>query len=89
MLDALKDDVEVFKYLEGQAVFRCFPRGKKFFTPEAAATLSTVLEEGNMLFDDEDVGMHTCYKNGWVNRITVGTHLTTDIIVLPSRLHEK
>ncbi|KAL4970219.1 uncharacterized protein BDV14DRAFT_186686 [Aspergillus stella-maris] len=88
MLDALKDDAEVFTYLESQAVFRSFPQGRSF-TPEAAATLSTILEEGNMLFKSEDIGMQACYQNGWVNRITVGTHLTADIAVLPSRLHEK
>ncbi|KAL4937462.1 hypothetical protein BDV06DRAFT_215887 [Aspergillus oleicola] len=56
------------------------------------AKVFTYLEsqaEGNMLFKSEDVGMQTCYQNGWVNRITVGTHLTVDIVVLPSRLHEK
>ncbi|KAL4788399.1 hypothetical protein BJX76DRAFT_353418 [Aspergillus varians] len=88
MLDALKDDAEVFTYLESQAVFRSFPQGRSF-TSEAAATLSTILDEGNMLFKSEDVGMQTCYQNGWVNRLTVGSHLTVDIAVLPSRLHEK
>ncbi|KAL4916695.1 hypothetical protein BDW62DRAFT_211811 [Aspergillus aurantiobrunneus] len=88
MLDALKDDAQVFTYLESQAVYRSFPQGSNF-TSHAAATLSTILEEGNMLFKNEDVGMQTCYQNGWINRITVGTHLTADIAVLPSRLHAK
>jgi hypothetical protein len=88
VLDDLKDDTRVFQFLTNQAVFRSFPTGGHF-TPKAAGTLSEILEEGNMRFDSDDVGMQTCYERGWVHRISVGEIHTYDVAVLPSRLHEK
>lgn len=88
VLDDLKDDNEVFLFLRNQAVFRSFPAGGHF-TPKAAGTLSKILEEGNMPFDSDDVGMQTCYQKGWLHRISVGEYDTEDVAVLPSRLHEK
>ncbi|KAL4933727.1 uncharacterized protein BDV17DRAFT_250374 [Aspergillus undulatus] len=78
-----------FRYLEDQVVFRSFPAGKDL-TPEAAETLSKILEEGNMQYgSDDDAGMQLCYKRGWFHRISVGEFNEDDVVVLPSRLHEK
>ncbi|KAL2005990.1 hypothetical protein VTN00DRAFT_9644 [Thermoascus crustaceus] len=88
VLDDLKDDTQVFRFLRNQAVFRSFPTGRHF-TAEAAGTLSKILEEGNMQFDSDDVGMQTCYERGWLHRISVGEYDTDEVAVLPSRLHEK
>ncbi|KAB8230344.1 uncharacterized protein BDW43DRAFT_314033 [Aspergillus alliaceus] len=88
LLDNLKDDTQVFQYLTNQAVFRSFPTGGHL-TPEAGGTLCKTLEEGNMRFNSDDVGMQQCYERGWVHRISVGEINTYDVVVLPSRLHEK
>ncbi|KAE8352425.1 hypothetical protein BDV28DRAFT_135151 [Aspergillus coremiiformis] len=88
LLDDLKDDTKVFDYLMHQIVFRSFPSGAHL-TPEAAGTLSKILEEGSVRFTIDDVGMQKCYQRGWVHRMSVGQFITHDVVVLPSRLHEK
>ncbi|KAL4918955.1 hypothetical protein BDW62DRAFT_210128 [Aspergillus aurantiobrunneus] len=88
MIDTLRDDSKTFRYLQGHAVFRSFPNGVKF-TPEAAKTMSMVLEEGNMRFGD-DFSMQACYKKGWIQRVSAEEFpLNYDVVVIPSRLHEK
>ncbi|KAL4788605.1 hypothetical protein BJX76DRAFT_1427 [Aspergillus varians] len=88
LLDDFNDDARVFKFLENQAVFRSFPAGRHL-TPEAAETLSKILEEGNMQFDSNNASMQLCYQKGWVHRISVGEFDPYDVVVLASRLHEK
>jgi hypothetical protein len=84
----LEDDAEVFRYLINQAVFRSFPEGRHLI-PEAARILSRILEEGSAQFDGKDMSILKCYEKGWIHRICVGEFVTSEVVVLPSRLHEK
>ncbi|KAL4818104.1 hypothetical protein BDW67DRAFT_183386 [Aspergillus spinulosporus] len=89
VLEALKDDDRVFGFLRNQAVFRSFP-AEKDLTPEVVETLSNLLEEGNTRYGGVEIpGMQLCYRRGWVHRISVGQFDEDDVVVLPSRLHEK
>ncbi|OGM44053.1 hypothetical protein ABOM_007799 [Aspergillus bombycis] len=88
VLDDLKDDAQVFEYVRNTGVSRSFPTGTHL-THEASETLSKILLEGNMLWDDNDVGLRKCYERGWVQRMPWGDMEVHDVAVLPSRLHEK
>jgi hypothetical protein len=87
----LTDDNQVFNSLEGNTVIaRSFPDQNEL-TVEAKNTLSKVLEDGYILFDESDDGIRYCYKYGWIHReiITEGNKWWRHIGILPSRLHEK
>ncbi|KAL4920267.1 hypothetical protein BDW62DRAFT_216167 [Aspergillus aurantiobrunneus] len=89
ILDDLKDDSRVFNFLEKQSVFRSFPDRESLKTPGVAEILGKVLEDGNMRFVTDNQAMELCYRSGWVHRLTVGRFNTGNVVVLPSRLHEK
>jgi hypothetical protein len=86
----MADDNKVFSSLIGTVVSRSFPYGERL-TIEAANTLSKVLEDGYILFDESVDGIRHCYKNGWIHRTLViqGTGQWHSVGVLPSCLHEK
>jgi hypothetical protein len=81
------DDAAVFRFLEFCSVSRSFPAGK-YLTHETRTTLSKILEEGNAPFDELDKSMRACYEKGWIHRV-FNRRDTMDLVVLPSRLHEK
>lgn len=86
LLDDLKDDDSVCRYIENESVSRSFPSG---ITPEIESVLSTILEEGSMRFDMDDESIRECYQSGWVHRMSQKSYGNDDILVLSSRLHEK
>jgi hypothetical protein len=91
VIQALADDNQVFNSLVGKTVVsRSFPSPEKL-TVEIKNTLSKVLEDGYILFDELDNGIRSCYEHGWIHRaITMeSTKWWRNICVLPSRLHEK
>ncbi|EED18413.1 hypothetical protein TSTA_121560 [Talaromyces stipitatus ATCC 10500] len=89
VIQALRDDKEVFSRLRGTVVSRSFPFGNRF-TTEAANTIRKVLEDGYVLFDESLCGIRCCYENGWIHRATLvdDTEQQNSVGVLPSRLHE-
>jgi hypothetical protein len=87
------DDNQVFKCLGKAVVSRSFPYQDKL-TVEARNTLSKVLEDGYILFDESDDGIRSCYEYGWIHRAIMreeseDSQWWCHIGVLPSRLHEK
>ncbi|KAL4870437.1 hypothetical protein BDV12DRAFT_195379 [Aspergillus spectabilis] len=87
MLPCSEDKDKVFKYLKYQSVWRFVPPRKQF-TTEAANSLLKRLEGGSVQLNPDDAGFKTCYRNGWVQRVTVKDD-EGDIAILPSRFHEK
>ncbi|KAL4883866.1 hypothetical protein BJY04DRAFT_183395 [Aspergillus karnatakaensis] len=90
ILRDIKDEAKVFNYLESQPIVRSFP-GKSNLTPPAADTLIKILEEGSVPYKTGagSAGLKICYKNSWVQRVGRRGESHTDLVVLPSRLHEK
>lgn len=83
------DEDSTFNYLETRAVARSFtPEG--CLTPEVADVLSDIAENGSIPWDGRP-GLQTCYRNGWIHRMPMSKAYgnTSDVCVLPSRLHEK
>lgn len=79
--------MDVWKYLESRPIFRSFATGSNL-SLEAADVLVRVLEEGNIPWDDDSLGMKTCYRHGWIHKMLVGKAYK-EVVILPSRLHEK
>lgn len=92
VVQALADDVKVFRGITGTLVSRSFPFQTKL-TPQAKDVLCRTLEDGYVTFDktDEgDAGLRSCYENGWIHRASWEDGPQIQIVaVLSSRLHEK
>jgi hypothetical protein len=58
---------------------------------EAENTLSKVLEDRYILFDELVSGIRCYYENGWIQRAVLEGNVKqlNGVGVLPSRLHEK
>lgn len=86
----LNDEQTLFSNLERQAVRRSLPR-QKDLTPEAAAALRQVLEDGKTLYKLQP-GLRKCIEMGWVHtdREESLNGFGDDIICyFPTNIHKK
>ncbi|RAH74743.1 uncharacterized protein BO66DRAFT_407533 [Aspergillus aculeatinus CBS 121060] len=87
----LKEDEEVWTHLASCSVARSFPKGPKL-TPRVVNVLGDIAEQGSIEWEENNEGMGQCYVNGWIYKTIVldaTCPLGKDMVVLPSRLHEK
>ncbi|KAE8399221.1 hypothetical protein BDV37DRAFT_261238 [Aspergillus pseudonomiae] len=102
VVNSLRDENNVWKYLEYTPIYRSLARGSEL-SSEVSKILRHVLEQGNIAVNEQEdivVGdisdtdlkkaKRQCYVNGWLHRILVPEDMTgEEKYVLPSRLHEK
>ena len=88
VVQALADDHKVFSDLKTRVINRSFPNNDpRWLTPGAVNILKRALVDGSVPFDESDEGINICYYMGWIHRTSLLDG--TDVVVLPSRLHEK
>ncbi|GAB1204529.1 hypothetical protein APSETT445_003185 [Aspergillus pseudonomiae] len=102
VVNSLRDENNVWKYLEYTPIYRSLARGSEL-SSEVSKILRHVLEQGNIAVNEQEdivVGdvsdtdlkkaKRQCYVNGWLHKILVPEDMTgEEKYVLPSRLHEK
>ncbi|PYI28276.1 hypothetical protein BP00DRAFT_459526 [Aspergillus indologenus CBS 114.80] len=104
VLDALSDEDRFFQYINSHGVYRSFPdmdieqnvrellgeivaKGSSKFDPDEKDADADVQDADP---DVRKAAMEKCYKKGWIHRVTEGAEQDgPDVVVLPSRLHEK
>ncbi|RAH46062.1 uncharacterized protein BO95DRAFT_452931 [Aspergillus brunneoviolaceus CBS 621.78] len=88
---SLKEDEEIWTHLASCSVARSFPKGPKL-TPRVVNVLGDIAEQGSIEWEENNEGMGQCYVNGWIHKTVVldaTCPIGKDMVVLPSRLHEK
>ncbi|KAK1145303.1 hypothetical protein N8T08_004464 [Aspergillus melleus] len=90
LIDVIEsDDAATIEGLESSTVSRCFPATA---SPACAKLLCEVAIHERLEWDSKNMAMVECYQRGWVHRMRIpeqDRHLTLDMCVLPSRLHER
>jgi len=89
IIQALRNDADVFSKLDAYFVYRSFPSRDKI-TLEAANALRATLLLGNVPRDLQNPGIRLCYEQGWLHSDPPDPVKPDNVVcVLPSRLHEK
>ncbi|PYI30231.1 hypothetical protein BP00DRAFT_398937 [Aspergillus indologenus CBS 114.80] len=91
VISCLEEEEEVWTYLGRCSIARSFPKGPRL-TPEAADVLEDIAEQGSIDWDKKNKGICQCFVEGWIHKTIVldaTAPLGKEVVVLPSRLHEK
>lgn len=90
LTELLGNERALFRSIENEAVQRSFPSGRDL-TPEAAAVLHQVLQDGRIPYGPEP-GVRKCIEKGWLHSDLVESsfEIGADVICyFPTNLHRK
>ena len=96
LIQALKDEREVFRKLDSTPVYRSLPTRNKLCDEElsemnlgAVKALQRALADGSVQFNHRDPGIVRCYEMGWLHAEPLDADVSKLVCVFPTKLHQK